>query len=114
MKNQKLSSTLFGMLLGSALAAMPVAACAQSSEHSVPVVAAAEAKAAKTLAGKVEAKSDTSLVVDGHTVKLTQATRYTKAGTPAGGDDVKVGDKVTVTTADDGETALAVDVTAAE
>jgi len=110
MKNAKFTPTMLGLLLGTALAAAPLIARASSAPGEVPAVSADEAKAAKTFSGKVEAKSDTSLTVGGHTVKLTSATRFTKAGAPAACEDAKLGVQVNVTTSDDGETATAVDI----
>lgn len=111
MKAPKITSSLLGLLLGASLLAAPLTACARQPEN--PAASAGDdAKAAKTVTGKVDAKSDTSISVGGRELKLTAATAYTKGGAPASGADVKVGDRVTVTVGDDGFTAVAVDVAA--
>ncbi|HNC24521.1 MAG TPA: DUF5666 domain-containing protein [Opitutaceae bacterium] len=109
MKAPKITSSLLGLLLGASVLAAPLAACARQPENPVPS-ASEDTKAAKTVTGKVDAKSDSSLSVGGRELKLTATTTYTKSGAPASSADVKVGDRVTVTVADDGVTALAVDV----
>ena len=70
-----------------ALAASPLAgATAAAADESETVVA-----------GRVDAKSDKSLSVDGQTVLVTEMTTYTKDGAPATLADVKTGDAVRVT-----------------
>ena len=109
MKMSLFRPALTGLVLTSALAALPVAVRAESTPE-----ATAPAKSAKNLAGKVEAKSETSLTVDGHTVALNAATTYSRNGAAIGNADVKVGDKVNIVTSDDGQVAVSVDVTPGE
>ncbi|MBS0664423.1 MAG: hypothetical protein JSR48_14250 [Verrucomicrobia bacterium] len=111
MKTPKITPSLLGLLLGAGLAVAPLTACARHPEATV-ASATGEAKAAKVVSGKVDAKSDTAISVDGRDLKLTASTTYTKGGAPATGADVKVGDHVTVTVGDDGATALTVNITA--
>jgi len=101
-------------LLGATLVGAPLVVRAGAAPATMPSATAEDAKAAKTFSGKVEAKSDTSLTVAGRTVKLNGSTRCSKGGAAVASGDIKVGDQVTVTTSDDGETAVAVDVTGGE
>ncbi len=50
------------------------------------------------VSGKVTAKSDDSLTVDGQTIVVTRSSTLTKAGSPVKIGDLNVGDKVTVST----------------
>ncbi len=103
MKNAQLKR----LFLAATLAALPVAVIAAGSSSSAE---ATEAKSPAVVRGKVEAKSDSSLTVGGPTLKLTGTTAFTRAGAPVTREDVKVGDEVAVTTAEDGETATTVEI----
>lgn len=105
MKNAQLKR----LFLAATLAALPVAVVAASSS----TAEATEAKSPAVVRGKVEAKSDSTLTVGGHALKLTGTTVFTRAGAPVTRDDVKVGDEVAVTTAEDGETATTVEIVTA-
>lgn len=66
------------------------------------------------LSGSVGSKSDKSLTVDGKTVQISSATSITKSGQPIKADEIKVGDKVSVSTstgADGKQQAVAIVVT---
>ncbi len=66
------------------------------------------------LSGSVGSKSDKSLTVDGKTVAISSSTSITKSGQPIKADEIKVGDKVSVSTstgADGKQQAVAIVVT---
>ena len=102
-----------GFLIASVMATLPVVTLAQPpvADPSAPAVVKPDNKATKNLSGKVTAKSDTSLTIDGRTVTLTSATTCSKGGASLGSRDIKVGDMVNVVTSDDGQVAVSVEVT---
>ena len=66
------------------------------------------------VSGSVGSKSDKSLTVDGKTVQIGSSTSITKSGQPITAGDIKVGDKVSVSTttgADGNQQAVAIVVT---
>lgn len=68
------------------------------------------------VSGSVGSKSDKSLTVDGKTVQISSSTSITKSGQPIKADEIKVGDKVSVSTstgADGKQQAVAIVVTPA-
>lgn len=91
----KLLLLLSGFLALSALA-LPVAL---SAAPIAGVTAAAADETETVVAGRVDAKSDKSLSVDGQTVLISDLTTYTKDGAPATLADVNTGDTVRVTAA---------------
>ncbi len=109
MKSQ-LKPALFGILIASSVAALPVMTLAQSAP-SDPATAVPDNRVTKNVSGKVTAKSDTSLTVGNRTVSLNSATTFSRVGTSIGSGDVKVGDTVNVVTTDDGQVAVSVTVT---
>jgi hypothetical protein len=78
------------LALPGALAASPLAGVTAAS------LAAAD-ESQTVVAGRVDAKSDKSLSVDGQTVLITDMTTFTKDGAPATLADVNTGDAVRVT-----------------
>ena len=67
----------------------------------------------ETIQGKVSAKTDSSLTVDGKVIATTAATAFTKEGKPITLSDVQVGDKVKVTASKEGDgtwRAIAVEI----
>lgn len=116
MKNQYLKPTLLGVFLAAAMATVPLAALAQSApaDPSIPPVQVKpDNKLTRNISGKVAAKTDTTLTVDGRTVSLTSATTFSKGGASIGSGDVKVGDSVNIVTTDDGQVAVSVNLTPA-
>ena len=115
MKIQHLKPTLLGVFLAAAMATVPMAAMAQSAsaDPSAPAQVKPDNKLTKNISGKVAAKTDTTLTVDGRTISLTSATTFSKGGASIGSGDVKVGDSVNIVTTDDGQVAVSVDLTPA-
>jgi hypothetical protein len=115
MKNNPLKPTLLGLLLASAMVALPSVALAQAApaDPATPVQVNPDNKLTKNISGKVTSKTETSMTVDGRTVSLSSATTFsTKGGSAIGSGDVKVGDNVNIVTSDDGQVAVSVDVAA--
>ena len=110
MKNHLLRNSGRAFILAAALLSAPVLVIAQAT----PAPAAPDAKLSKNVSGKVEAKSDTTLTVSGRTVSTSSSTTFSKAGASIGSADIKVGDKVTIVTSDDGQVAVSVDVISSE
>jgi hypothetical protein len=115
MKNQYLKPTLLGVFLAAVMATVPLAALAQSApaDPAAPPQVKPDNKLTRNISGKVAAKSDTTLTVDGRTVSLTSATTFSKGGASIGSGDVKVGDSVNIVTTDDGQVAVSVNLTPA-
>jgi hypothetical protein len=115
MKNNPLKPALLGLLLTSAIIALPSVALAQAvpADPAAPAQVTPDNKLTKNISGKVTSKTETSLTVDGRTVSLSSATTFSaKGGSAIGSSDVKVGDNVNVVTSDDGQVAVSVDVAA--
>jgi hypothetical protein len=115
MKNNPLKPTLLGLLLVSSTIALPSMALAQAAPADPAATAQVKPdnKLTKNISGKVAAKTETSLTVDGRTVSLSSATTFsTKGGSAIGSADIKVGDSVNIVTSDDGQVAVSVDVAA--
>jgi hypothetical protein len=89
---------LSGFLVLGALA-LPVALAASPLAGVTAATAAAADESETVVAGRVDAKSDKSLSVDGQTVLISDMTTYTKDGAPATLADVNTGDAVRVTAA---------------
>ena len=97
MKTKNKSNLLLsGFVVISALA-LPVALAASPLAGENPVTAATADESETVVAGRVDAKSDRSLSVDGQTVLVTETTTYTKDGAGATLADVQTGDEVRVT-----------------
>ena len=115
MKNNPLKPALLGLLLTSAIIALPSVALAQAvpADPATPAQVKPDNKLTKNISGKVTSKTETSLTVDGRTVSLSSATTFSsKGGAAMGSSDVKVGDNVNIVTSDDGQVAVSVDVAA--
>jgi cytoskeletal protein RodZ len=118
MKNNPLKPTLLGLLLASAMIALPSMALAQAAsavpaDPATPAQVNPDNKLTKNISGKVSSKTETSLTVDGRTVSLSSATTFsTKGGSAIGSADIRVGDNVNIVTSDDGQVAVSVDVAA--
>jgi hypothetical protein len=112
MKNNTLKPALLGLIIASALVAVPMVAQSTPTDPSAPAPAPAKPdnRLTKNISGKVTAKTDTSLTVDGRTVSLTSATTFSKGGASIGSADVSVGDSINIVTTDDGQVAVSVDV----
>jgi hypothetical protein len=115
MKIQHLKPTLLGVFLAAAMATVPVVTFAQPTpaDPSAPAPVKPDNRLTKNISGKVAAKTDTTLTVDGRTISLTSATTFSKGGASIGSGDVKVGDSVNIVTTDDGQVAVSVDLTPA-
>lgn len=87
---------LSGFVFLNALA-LPVAMAASPLAGTAAFTAAAGDESETVVAGRVDAKNDQSLSVDGQTILLTDTTTYTKDGAPATLADVNTGDAVRVT-----------------
>ena len=113
MKIHSPKSLQLGFLIASVMATLPMVTLAQTpaANPSAAAVAKPDNKVTKNLSGKITAKSDSSLTVDGRTVSLTSATTCSKGGTSIGSGDIKPGDSVNVVTSDDGQVAVSVEVT---
>ena len=109
MKNSPLKRATLALALAFSVAAMP-ALRAQSTQPTTPNPVPADTKITANVSGKVEARSDTTLTVAGRTISLTSATTFSQNGAAIGSADIKVGYKVNVVTADNGQVAVSVDV----
>lgn len=98
MKITNLFNKLQPALLISALT-LPVVLIASSPDGLTVTAAATTDDAEKVVTGRVDAKSDTSLHVNGQVVLLDDSTTYVRNGAPAKLDDIKTGDEVRVTVA---------------
>jgi len=112
MKNNTLKPALLGLIIASALVAVPMVAQTTPADPSAPPQVKPDNKLTRNISGKVSAKTDTSLTVDGRTVSLTSATTFSKGGASIGSGDVSVGDSVNIVTTDDGQVAVSVNVVA--
>jgi len=97
-KNKPNLLLLSGFVVISALA-LPAALAASPLKGATAVMAAAADESETVVAGRVDAKSDKSLSVDGQTVLISGMTTYTKDGAPATLADVNTGDAVRVSAA---------------
>jgi hypothetical protein len=112
MKTNLLKPALLSLAIAAALAAVPLRA--QSSptpDPATPPQVKPDNRLTKNISGKVAAKTDNSLTVDGRTVTFTSATTFSQNGTSIGSSDVKVGDTVNIVTTDDRQVAVSVNVT---
>lgn len=110
MKTNPLKPALFGLVSLFAVTAGSLAAqTSPSPDPSAPMVKP-DNRLTKNISGKVAAKTDNSLTVDGRTVTTSGATTYSKNGTSIGSGDVKVGDTINIVTSDDGQVAVSVNV----
>jgi hypothetical protein len=114
MKTNLLKPAVLGLVLASALAGFTLRGQSSSTtpDPSAPPQVKPDNRLTRNISGKVAAKTDNSLTVDGRTVTLTSATTYSKGGTSIGSGDVNVGDTVNIVTTDDGQVAVSVNVTA--
>jgi hypothetical protein len=88
---------------------------AQTTQPATPVPAQPDTRVASAnVSGKVEAKSDTTLTVAGHTISVNSSTTFSRAGASIGSGDVKVGDKVNIVTGQGGQVAISVEVLATD
>lgn len=117
MKNKTLKPALLGLIIASALVAVPMVAqstppdpSTPSTDPSAPPQIKPDNKLTRNISGKVASKTDTSLTVDGRTVTLTSATTFSKGGASIGSGDVNVGDSINIVTTDDGQVAVSVTV----
>jgi len=112
MKNNYPKPIFLGVILAAAMATFPVATFAQANavDPSAPALVKPDNRLTKNLSGKVAAKTDTTLTVDGRTVSITSATTFHRSGASIGSGDVKVGDSINIVTTDDGQVAVSVDV----
>ncbi|MCW5548097.1 MAG: hypothetical protein KIT44_03965 [Opitutaceae bacterium] len=95
MKNKNnLIKSFLGFLFVGALA-LPLAVTAVPVQPLAAITAAAEGE---TVTGRVVAKSATVMIVEGHSLLLTDATVYVQGGRTISPDDVKTGAEVRVST----------------
>lgn len=95
MKNKNnLIKSFLGFLFVGALA-LPLAVTAVSVQPLAAITAAAEGE---TVTGRVVAKSATVMIVEGHSILLTEATVYLQGGRTISAEDVKTGAEVRVST----------------
>ena len=101
-----------GVILAATMATFPMVTFAQPTpaDPSAPPLVKPDNRLTKNLSGKVAAKTDTTLTVDGRTVSITSATTFHRSGASIGSGDVKVGDSINIVTTDDGQVAVSVDV----
>jgi co-chaperonin GroES (HSP10) len=69
----------------------------EANSVALPQPGAARASDRETIQGKISAKSDTSLTVDGKVIAVTGATSFTRNGKAITISDVQSGDQVKVT-----------------
>ncbi len=112
MKPNPLKPTLLGLISLFALAAGTLPAQSTTPvDPSAPVQVKPDNRLTRNISGKLQAKTDNSLTVDGRTVTTSGATTFSKNGTSIGSGDVKVGDTLNIVTTDDGQVAVSVNVT---
>ena len=114
MKNHPLKPVLFGLLLASACTAVSVSAQSAPVDPAAPPLVKPDNRLTKNISGKLAAKTDTTLTVDGRTVTITSATTYAKGNASIGSGDLKVGDTINIVTSDDGQVAVSVNVLASQ
>ena len=113
MKTNLVRPVVLGLVIASALACLAVRgqSASPTPDPSAPPQVKPDNRLTRNISGKVAAKTDKSLTVDGRTVTLTSATTYSKGDTAIGSGDVNVGDTVNIVTTDDGQVAVSVNVT---
>ncbi len=112
MKTNPLKPALLGLVSLFALTAGSLLAQSTTPvDPSAPPQVKPDNRLTRNISGKVAAKTDNSLTVDGRTVTTTSATTNSKNGTSIGSADEKVGDMVNIVTTDDGQVAVSVNVT---
>lgn len=110
MKTHALKTTVLSFITASALMS-PIVVGAKDANPAAN--AAPTASAGKSVSGKVGDKGANSLTIDGTKYMVSDSTTFTKGGLPIKIDDVKVGDQVRVTLADEnGTQATAIEVEA--
>jgi hypothetical protein len=112
MKTNSLKPALLGLV--GLFALTSVSLLAQSTtpvDPSAPPQVKPDNRLTKNISGKLSAKTENSLTVDGRTVTTSGATTYSKNGTSIGSGDVNVGDTLNIVTTDDGQVAVSVNVT---
>ena len=112
MKNRSLKPALLGLLLASAFTSVSLLAQSAPVDPTAPVQVKPDNRLTKNISGKLAAKTDTTLTVDGRTVTITSATTYAKGNASMGSSDLKVGDTINIVTSDDGQVAVSVNVLA--
>lgn len=114
MNKNTLKPGWLGLIIASALAALPMISLAQPTPNDpsvvVPPAMKPDNRLTTNISGKVTAKTDNTLTVDNRTVTLTGATTFSKSGASIGSGDVKIGDTVNIVTTDDGQVAVSVNV----
>ena len=103
-----ITAAVRSFIIASALVApLALSAAPQEKPSSTPTAVAD----ARTVTGKITAKSDTSLSIGDTKISLTTTTNFTKGGAAIKLEDINVGDQVRVTTsAGDPLQAVAVEV----
>ena len=112
MKNHPLKPALLGVLLASACVTVSLPAQSTPADPAMPVQVKPDNRLTKNISGKLAAKTDTTLTVDGRTVTITSATTYAKGNASIGSGDLKLGDTINIVTSDDGQVAVSVNVLA--
>ena len=112
MKTNPLKPALLGLVSLFVLSAGSLLAQSTTPvDPTAPIQVKPDNRLTKNISGKVSAKTDNSLTVDGRTVTTSGATTFSKNGTSIGSGDIKVGDTVNIVTTDDGQVAVSVNVT---
>ena len=111
MKTHLVRNSSLGLILASLLVSPPLLAQAQATAKSSPAIQQADIKPSTNVSGKVEARSDSSLTVSGHTISLKSSTTYSRDGAAISSADIKVGDMVNIVTTNDGQVAVSVSCT---
>ena len=111
MKTQIVRNASLGLILTSLLMAPALLAQTPVVAKPSPATEQADIKPSTNVSGKVEARSDSSLTVAGHTISLKSSTTYSRAGASISGTDIKVGDMVNIVTSNDGQVAVSVSCT---